>query len=59
MSENTAQSMMNAKPRTRIFQKEVQGSINSALYDNQITAKEAETLRDKYLWGVVAVGKRN
>jgi hypothetical protein len=28
---------------------EVQGSINSALYDNQITAKEAEALRGKYL----------
>jgi hypothetical protein len=28
---------------------EVQGSINSALYDNQITKEEAEYLRGKYL----------
>jgi hypothetical protein len=28
---------------------EVQGSINAALYDNQITEKEAKLLRHKYL----------
>lgn len=30
---------------------EVYGSINSALYGNQITDEQAKYLRAKYLWG--------
>ena len=36
---------------------EVYGSINSAYYDNEITKKTADYLRQKYFWDVLNGGE--
>ena len=38
---------------------EVYGSINSALYDNEITKEEAEYLRNKYYFNCGNIGDEN